>query len=141
MRNPGKFQGNLSTIEARLSIRPSALFTLEFTGERNTGKVRGLADDFEEGDPIELTEQDFTEELIGVRLQLNISPNLQFSSLTQYETESRELGSNNKLRWTFHPLGDIFIVYNHNMFRRTLDDRWEFVSNEFPVKIQYSWRF
>jgi hypothetical protein len=76
-----------------------------------------------------------------VRLLLNFSPNLQFSSLTQYDTQSRELGSNNKLRWTFNPLGDLFLVYNHNMIRRVSDNRWKFVSNELPVKIQYAWRF
>jgi hypothetical protein len=88
-----------------------------------------------------LTEVDYTEELLGLRLQLNFSPNLQFSSLTQYDTQSRELGTNNKLRWTFNPLGDIFLVYNHNLVRRAGDNRWEFVSNELPVKIQYAWRF
>jgi hypothetical protein len=45
------------------------------------------------------------------------------------------------LRWTFDPLGDLFIVYNHNLIRRASDNRWEFVSNELPVKIQYAWRF
>jgi hypothetical protein len=79
--------------------------------------------------------------LYGVRLLFNFSSNLQFSSLTQYDTQSRELGSNNKLRWTFNPLGDIFLVYNHNMIRRVSDNRWKFVSNELPVKIQYAWRF
>ncbi len=130
------YNGDLNTIQGKLALKPSSFLTLEFSGERNTGKA--IAIDVEEG---ELAETDFTEELFGVRLLLNFSPNLQFSSLTQYDTQSRELGSNNKLRWTFDPLGDLFIVYNHNLIRRASDNRWEFVSNELPVKIQYAWRF
>lgn len=134
------YNGDLNTIETRLAFKPSSFLTLEFTGERNTGKAMALPDPDEE-DVEGLVESDFTEELFGVRLQLNFSPNLQLSSLTQYDTQSRELGSNNKLRWTFDPLGDIFIVYNHNLVRRRVDNRWEFVSNQLPVKIQYAWRF
>jgi hypothetical protein len=135
------YNGDLNTIEAILAIKPSALFTLEFSGERNTGKALALPDDYEELEEFELIERDYTEELFGIRLILNFSPDLQFSSLTQYDTQSRELGSNNRLRWTFDPLGEIFIVYNHNVVKRREDDRWEFVSNEFPLKIQYAWRF
>ncbi|MCI0694769.1 carbohydrate binding family 9 domain-containing protein [candidate division KSB1 bacterium] len=130
------YNGDLNTIEGKLALKPSSFLTLEFTGERNTGKATAI--DVEEE---ELTEVDFTEELFGARVLLNFSSNLQFSSLTQYDTQSRELGSNNKLRWTFSPLGDIFLVYNHNLIRRISDNRWKFVSNELPVKIQYAWRF
>lgn len=133
------YNGDLNTIEARLALKPSAFFTLEFTAERNSGKVMALPEVVEEEDATELVEREFTEELYGVRLQLNIFPNLQLSSFTQYE-QSRTLACSNSLRWTFDPLGDIFIVYNHNM-ERSDDNRWEFVSNESAVKIQYTWRF
>jgi hypothetical protein len=137
------YNGDLSTLEGRIAFKPSALLTLELTGERNDGKAMALPEDFdpEEEDSLIVVEKKYLEQLFGVRIQINFSPNLQFSSLTQYDTESRELGTNNRLRWTFHPLGDIFIVYNHNVVRRREDDRWEFVSNELPIKIQYTWRF
>ncbi|MGH7490998.1 MAG: DUF5916 domain-containing protein [bacterium] len=134
------YNGDLNTIEGTIALKPSSFLTMEFSGERNTGKAMGLPDP-DEGEGEELVERDYTEELLGLRLLLNFSPNLQISSLTQYDTQSRELGSNNKLRWTFDPLGDIFIVYNHNLVRRVGDNRWEFVSNELPIKIQYAWRF
>jgi len=134
------YNGDLSTIEARLSVKPSSFFTVEFTGERNTGKVTALPENVEEEDATELVPTEFTEELYGIRLLLNFSANLQFSTFTQYDNESKELGSNNRLRWTFDPLGDLFLVYNHNLVRSD-NDRWEFVSNEFPVKIQYTRRF
>jgi hypothetical protein len=134
------YSGDLTTIEGRVALKPSALFTLEFSAERNTGSVLALPEDVEEAPPEDLIPTDFTEELYGVRLLLNISPDLQISSLTQYDTESRELGSNNRLRWTFDPLGEIFIVYNHNMVRND-ENRWRLISNQLPVKIQYAWRF
>jgi hypothetical protein len=42
------YNGDLNTIEGRLALKPSSFLTLEFTGERNTGKVMALPDDFEE---------------------------------------------------------------------------------------------
>jgi len=129
------YNGDLNTIEASLSLKPSSLLTVELTGQRNTGNAQVLNEVTEE-----LLPKDYKEEVYGVRLQLNFSPNLQLSSLTQYDTQSRELGSNNKLRWTFNPLGDIFLVYNHNLIRPIGEDRWQFVSSELPFKIQYAWR-
>jgi hypothetical protein len=131
------YTGDLSTVEASLALKLSALLTLEFSLERNSGTMMSPEDE-----SIELFRRIFDEHLIGLRLQLNVSPNLQLSSLTQYDSESREFGSNNKLRWTFDPLGDLFIVYNHNMIRtRGVNKRWEFVSSQLPVKIQYAFRF
>ena len=124
------YNGDLTTIEARLTVRPTSLLNLEFTAERNKGKATDTT----------LTEIEFLEQVYGLRVLLNFSPNLQFSSLTQYDTESREMGSNNRLRWTFNPYGDLFVVYNHNLIR-TDDPRWAFESNQLPVKIQYTWRF
>ncbi|RMD96904.1 MAG: hypothetical protein D6814_10545 [Calditrichaeota bacterium] len=135
------YNGDLSTLEARLSIKPSSFLNLEFTAERNTGKALALPEDVEEEEAEALVPRNFTEELIGFRLLLNFSSDLQLSSLTQYDTQSKELGSNTRMRWTFDPLGDIFIVYNHNIIRRRDSKRWQFVSNEFPVKIQYVLRF
>ena len=134
------YNGDLSTIEASLAVKPSSLLTVEFTAERNTGKMMALPEDVEEEDAVELVQTDFTEEAYGVRLLLNFSSDLQLSSLTQYDNESKELGSNTRLRWTFDPFGDIFIVYNHNLIRNE-EDKWEFVSNELPIKIQYTFRF
>lgn len=134
------YDGDLTTVEGRLTMKPSALWACELTGERSSGTVVALIDDYEELNSTATVEKDYLEQLFGVRFQFNISPDLQLSSLTQYETESRELGTNNRLRWTFHPFGDLFIVYNHNI-QRTVDRRWEFVSNELPVKLQYTMRF
>jgi hypothetical protein len=138
------YNGDLETFEGRIGFKPSALWAVELTGERSRGEVKVLPDDFEgPGTPVLVT-RGFLEELYGLRALLNISSDLQFSSLTQYDIQSREIGTNNRLRWTFHPLGELFVVYNHNVHRvRTSPTgrRWLFVSNELPVKLQYALRF
>jgi hypothetical protein len=128
------YNGDLATLEARLTLRPIPLVHLELTAERNKGTVTGLVDS------VTVAEATFLEQLYGLRVLLNFSPNLEFSSLTQYDTESGDLGSNNRVRWTFSPYGDLFVVYNHNMIR-TDDPRWAFESNQLPIKVQYTWRF
>ena len=41
-----------------------------------------------------------------------------------------------RLRWTFAPLGDLFIVYKHNM-QPELTDRWQQDQNQLIVKLTY----
>jgi hypothetical protein len=133
------YNGDLSTLEGSVALRPSSFLAIEFVGERNTGTMMALPEDTDEEDTEALVRKSFSEELYGVRFLFNFSSDLQLSSFTQYDTESKEMGSNNRLRWTFDPLGDIFIVYNHNVIRS--DGRWDFVNNQLPIKIQYTRRF
>jgi hypothetical protein len=48
------------------------------------------------------------------------------------------VGVNSRLSWTFLPVADLFIVYNHNV--RSVLDRWDLESNQLVVKMQYAWR-
>ena len=57
----------------------------------------------------------------------------------QYDNESRSLGTNTRMRWTFNPLGDLFVVFNHNM-QRSLTNRFMFDSNQLLIKLQYAYR-
>ena len=85
----------------------------------------------------------FTQRLYNSRVEVKFSPELQFSTFLQYDNESASLGTNARLRWTFHPLGDLFVVYNHNV-QRAFNDvgrrSFEFASNALLVKLQYAWR-
>ncbi len=117
------YDGSLHQITTRVAVKPSAFATFELTGERNIGS---------------LPAGDFTQDLIGGRMLVNFSPDLQVNSFVQYDNESREFGANTRMRWTFHPLGDLFVVYNHNVV--DLLDRWELDSNQLLVKVQYAVR-
>jgi hypothetical protein len=130
------YTGHLDELSLTGSWKPSPLFIVELNGTRNTGR---------------LAEGDFTQEVIGMRFRVNVSPDLQVNSYLQYDNESEDFGTNTRLRWTFSPLGELFIVYNHNLARElvtgdvpsTMFDRrrWRFASNELRVKLQYAFRY
>jgi hypothetical protein len=119
----GFYDGELDQFEWIGAWNPVPLLTLEFTGERNIGQLPAGR---------------FTQTLVGTRLLVNVSPDLSVSSYTQYDTESDSVGVNTRLRWTFLPVADLFVVYNHNV--RSLIDRWQLDSNQLLVKLQYAWR-
>jgi hypothetical protein len=68
-----------------------------------------------------------------------MSSDLTLSSYVQYDNESDSVGTNTRLRWTFRPQGDLFIIYNHNVVNHL--DRWQLESNQLLVKFQYAWRY
>jgi hypothetical protein len=120
----GFYNGRLHQIEIEGRWSPSAMFTLEWSAERNIGRLPAGR---------------FVQDLVGVRTQVNFSPDLTVSSFVQYDNESRSLGSNTRLRWTFRPAGELFFIYNHNVVDRL--DRWHLESNQLLVKWQYAWRY
>lgn len=119
----GFYSGTLDEIELEATWTPSPLVTFEVEVERAIGR---------------LAEGDFDLTVAGARVRLNISPDLQLHSFLQYDTEDRSFGTNTRLRWTFNPRGDLFVVYNHNL--RELENRWQRDGNELLVKLQYTFR-
>jgi hypothetical protein len=119
----GFYNGKLDQIQWTGAWNPTPLLTVEFTGERNIGR---------------LASGDFVQTVVGNRLRVNVSPDLSIASYIQYDTESDSVGVNTRLRWTFRPVGDLFVVYNHNV--RSLLDRWQLDSNQLLIKLQYAWR-
>lgn len=119
----GFYDGELDQLQWTGAWNPTPLLTVEFSGERNVG---------------DLSAGRFTQTLVGTRLRMNFSPDLSVASYTQYDTESDSVGVNTRLRWTFRPVGDLFVVYNHNV--RSQLDRWQLDSNQLLIKLQYAWR-
>jgi len=97
---------------------------IEFSGERDVGR---------------LSAGDFAETVVGTRARINFSSDLNVSSYVQYDTITDSIGVNTRLRWTYRPAGDLFVVYNHDV-RDTLD-RWQLDSNQLLVKLQYAFRY
>jgi len=137
----GFYTGRLDELQLTAAWKPSPLFIVELDGTRNIGRLR---------------EGRFTQDLVGTRLRFNVSPDLQLNSYVQYDNESDTFGTNTRLRWTFSPLGDLFVVYNHNLrhdidpstgrpvgggLQTSRDRRWGFASNQLLVKLQYAFRY
>jgi hypothetical protein len=121
------YDGHLQTIEGTLALKPSALFGVELGLERNRGDLPGGL---------------FTQSLYSGRLEVKPSADFQVSSFLQYDNESRSFGTNTRLRWTFHTLGDLFVVYNHNLLRSLgTRERFAFESNQVLVKLVYALRY
>ncbi|HYS24709.1 MAG TPA: DUF5916 domain-containing protein [Vicinamibacterales bacterium] len=120
----GFYTGTLNQIIWTTTWHPSALIALELTGERDIGDLR---------------EGRFVQAVTGARVRFNVSPDMQVSSYWQYDTQTRSIGSNSKLRWTFRAVGDLFVIYNHNV--REITDRWRLDSNQLLVKLQYAFRY
>ncbi len=123
------YDGRLDQYELTGAWKPSPVVIVEFTGEHDVGQM---------------PEGDFRQDLLGTRLRLNFSPDLQLTSFVQYDSESSSFGTNTRLRWTFNPLGDLFVVYNHNLRTRdplTLRRELVFASNQLLVKTQYAFRY
>jgi hypothetical protein len=120
----GFYSGSLDRIEVETTWSPTSVLTLEFSGERDIGN---------------LPEGRFTNDLVGGRVRVTPSPDLELNSFLQYDNESRSFGSNTRLRWTYKPLGDLFVIYNHNV--RNTGSAWSFDSNRFTVKLQYTLRY
>jgi len=126
MWSTGSFYGGtLRSLGLTLRVKPSAFFSAEVGMERNSARLPGGA---------------FVQRLYSGRFQVNVSADLQVASFWQYDNESRNLGTNTRLRWTFDPLGDLFVVFNHNLLR-DIDNHFGFESNQLLVKLQYAYRF
>ncbi|MGH9253578.1 MAG: DUF5916 domain-containing protein [Vicinamibacterales bacterium] len=117
------YDGQLDQYEWSWAWNPTPLFTVELNSERNIGRI---------------VSGRFTQDLVGTRVRMNFSPDLSIASYAQYDTDTDSVGINTRLRWTFLPVADLFIVYNHNV--RSLLDRWELESNQLLIKLQYAWR-
>jgi len=117
------YSGRLSELIVTASWRPTALVIVDFNATRNSAR---------------LAEGRFTQSVVGTRLRLNVSPDLQLSGYVQYDNASRGMGMNNRLRWTFAPQGELFVVYNHNVRE---PGGWRFQSNQLLVKLQYAFRY
>jgi hypothetical protein len=87
-----------------------------------------------------------------MRAMANFSPDLQLTSFIQYDDSSKQLGTNTRLRWTFHPLGELFLVYNYNVVDRdelpnsliggtNRSNRWALEATQLMLKVQYALRY
>lgn len=120
----GFYTGTLHQLELDASWTPSPRVTLLLNFEHDVGRLEG---------------GDFDLTLVGGKVRLNLSPNLQLNSFLQYDTEEATLGTNTRLRWTFHPRGGLFVIYNKNL--RDVQGRFRSDASELLVKVQHNFRW
>ena len=118
------YDGTLNEFEASLNWNPSAILNFEFIGTRNIGR---------------LPFGDFDQTLAGLRIRFNVTSDLQLNSYLQYDTDSRILGLNARIHWIFTPLGEAFLVFNHNTIDNPMD-RWRLQNRQVILKVRYNFR-
>jgi len=118
------YDGNLNTYELELNWNPFKILTFEFQGIRNIGSLPG---------------GNFDQILIGGRVRFNLTPDLQLNSFVQYDTDTKSVGVNSRLHYIFLPLGDIFVVFNHNT-AQDLNENWQLGSSQLIIKARYTFR-
>ncbi len=121
------YGGNLDEFELQMNWNPSALLAFEFEGIRNVAR---------------LPWGDFDQTLAGLRVRFNVNSDLQLNSYLQYDTDSRILGLNARIHWIFSPLGDVFLVFNHNTFNNDMlqNQNWVLQNQQILLKIRYNFR-
>jgi hypothetical protein len=83
----------------------------------------------------------FVQRLWSVRAAYAWNPNLVLSSFIQYDTETQNIGTNTRLRWTVKPGNDLFVVWNRGWQRIITDPHVTIVPQSDLVAIKLRWTF
>jgi len=94
-----------------------------------------------ENDFAHLPNANFVQRLWSIRAAYAWNPNLVLSSFIQYDTESQNIGTNTRLRWTIKPGNDLFIVWNRGWQRILTDPHVAIIPQSDLVAIKLRWTF
>jgi len=89
---------------------------------------------------IRLKEGNFNTKLVIGRVEYSFTPFITLATFTQYDTDSRNIGLQSRLRWILKPGNELYVVINHN-WQDNEFDRFESVLTRFRVKLNYAFRF
>lgn len=88
---------------------------------------------------IDLPEGSFITRLLQCRCNLTFTPDVSWSTFIQYDNVSESIGLNSKVRWTFAPGSDMYIVLNQAIDREV--DSYRVVQSELTTKVGWTFRF
>jgi len=103
------------------------------------GKVEAgvTADNYFEHSP----QGNFAEKLWQFKGALSWSPDLSLSTFVQYDNVSFDLSSNTRLRWTFRPGDDFYVIWNRTWVRNPALPGINFGSDAESVTAKIRWTF
>lgn len=93
------YDGRLTKIDAAATLNAHDWVTLSAGAVRSSGSM---------------PDGEFRRDFLTGRLRLNATPDVSFSTLVQYDTDSRDLGVFARFRWTMTPQSDVFLVYTYD---------------------------
>ena len=120
----GFWSGNRTEYQNNLTLRPIPGINLNF------GYIHSK---------VSLIEGNFKTNLVRFLADFDLSPFISFSSNIQYDDISKQIGMNNRFKYTITPGSDIYFVYNHNW----VDDYGKYKTSSMlgASKITYTLRF
>ncbi len=113
------YSGRRYETEAGFTLRPNEHFLLEVMDSFNR---------------VQLPQGNFSTNLAGGRMNLNLSRKLLTSTFVQFNNAARLSSVNVRLRYIFRPNSDFFAIYN-----QTTGQGLERPSYQFQVKMTYYW--
>ena len=120
----GFYTGSLRSYSIELALKPNTHFAVAVGTEQND---------------VRLDEGEFVTRIWTLQAEYNHSSDVSLSSLVQYDSESRLLGLQSRLRWTVRPGGDLFLVFNRGWLR-DLSGGFLPSFDRASVKVQYTFR-
>ena len=124
------YSGRLTQLSGQLRwTSPEGRAQVGFAAEHNRARLR---------------EGRFIQRLWRLETALAWNAYLVLTSFIQYDSESRNLGANTRLRWTLRPGNDLFVVWNRGWQRRLRSPREAVLepdSEMLAVKLRYTFRW
>jgi hypothetical protein len=84
---------------------------------------------------------DFIERLWQAKTVFAFSPDLALAGYVQYDSVSRNVGLNARLRWTVKPGDDVFLVWNRGWRSPTEGDGFRLAKEADQVVLKVRWNF
>jgi len=119
------FSGTRRRYDAEFTWRKNRHFTTSFRIEQNF---------------LNLKEGEYNTTLAMYRLDYAFTPFISLANFVQYDTDSRNVGLQSRLRWILKPGNEFFVVLNHAWQENELD-RFESAQTRFRIKLNYTFRF
>ena len=123
-RYGGFYGGSLRQFQPALTLKTNGHLAIVFQMER---------------DEASLPQGSFVTQLFSGSLNYNLSPNVAWSNLGQYDSVSRVRGFQSRFRWTLRPGNDLFVVVRRGWFRRE-DGDYVPSFDSGSAKLQYTFR-
>lgn len=85
----------------------------------------------------------FVQRLYGLQLTYSFTPDVTFSNLAQYDTNSNLVQFNEIFRWTIEPGSDLYVVFNHDVAQLTNASPGgvpRSTGNQFIIKLEWTFR-
>lgn len=87
----------------------------------------------------DLPEGNFSTDLFRFRGNIDLSPDVSFTTILQYDNVSELLGLYNRFRWILRPGADLFLVHTWNWIQ--LENRFSPLETQGSFKLSYTYRF